>query len=57
MYVFSADFSPEDADEPAHAVGRGNNMAAVSSINLCADVSFLDFSVLFMKHSDAVKRC
>ena len=44
MYLFSADFSPEDADEPVHADVRVN-MAAVSSINLCADVSFLDFSI------------
>lgn len=37
----SADFGPEDGAEPADPVLRGNNMTAVSSINLCADVRFL----------------
>ncbi|KAI3367154.1 hypothetical protein L3Q82_008211 [Scortum barcoo] len=30
-------FSPEDGDEPADPVMRGNNITAVSSINLCTD--------------------
>ncbi|XP_049918592.1 afadin isoform X3 [Epinephelus moara] len=42
----TADFSPEDKDEPGDPVVRGNNMAAVSSVNLCADTCHREYLTL-----------
>ncbi|XP_044022668.1 afadin isoform X2 [Siniperca chuatsi] len=39
-------FSPEDADEPVDPVVRGNNIAAVSSINLHADTFHREYLTL-----------
>ncbi|XP_035529456.1 afadin [Morone saxatilis] len=41
-----ANFAPEDGDEPVDLVVRGNNMAAVSSINLCADTYHREYLTL-----------
>ncbi|XP_037602474.1 afadin [Sebastes umbrosus] len=39
-------FSPEDGDEPVDPVVRGNNIAAVSSVNLCADTFHREYLTL-----------
>ncbi|XP_039993356.1 afadin-like [Xiphias gladius] len=39
-------FCLEDGNEPVHPVGSGNNIAAVSSINLCTDTSHRDYRTL-----------
>ena len=45
LYVLciSADLCLEDGDELVNPVVRGNNMAAVSTINLCTDVMYFSF--------------
>ncbi|XP_068436318.1 afadin [Clinocottus analis] len=39
-------FSPEDDDEPADLGVRANNMAAASSVNLCADTGHREYLTL-----------
>ncbi|XP_054470257.1 afadin [Anoplopoma fimbria] len=39
-------FSPEDGDEPVESAVRANNMAAVSSVNLCDDTSHREYLTL-----------
>ncbi|KAG8013148.1 Afadin [Nibea albiflora] len=42
----TADFAPEDGDEPVDPAVSGNNMAAVSSSNLCADTFHREYLTL-----------
>ncbi|XP_069391951.1 afadin isoform X2 [Paralichthys olivaceus] len=42
----TTDLCPEDGDEPADLVVRGNNMAAASTINLCTDTFHREYLTL-----------
>ncbi|XP_040917465.1 afadin [Toxotes jaculatrix] len=42
----TTDFCLEDGDEPVDPVGRGSNIAAVSSINLCSDTFHREYLTL-----------
>ncbi|XP_070834683.1 afadin [Chaetodon trifascialis] len=53
----TTDFGPEDGDEPADPVLRGNNMAAVSSINLCADTFHREYLTLPIPKSQDKNLC